>query len=144
MLKINVENSLKEIKRDGFCIIEGAISDLDISDLQSKFANLFTREKTSGNKLGSTWNEDGESVWVDHPFAVDRKLLHISTDKKLVKLISDYLSCKVQMSYAFAYRLSLFPQSIIKTNTRYIHQVCSKAGIPMQTLQQNHEAIVAL
>tara|TARA_Y100000991_G_C21961313_1_gene344637 strand:+ start:587 stop:1474 length:888 start_codon:yes stop_codon:yes gene_type:complete len=119
MLNINVENSLKEIKRNGFCIIEGAISDLDISDLQSKFTNLFTREKTSGNQLGSTWNEDGESVWVDHPFAVDRKLLHISTDKNLVRLISEYLSCKIQMSYAFAYRL--FP--VASVNNKNQHKI---------------------
>jgi len=120
MLKFDYNFALSELRQNGFVVIPDAVDQMVVADMHCKFDNLFSRGQSCGPKLGST--QGAESViWIDHPLAVDKKVLRIAADASLTKLFAEYLATPIQLSYVFSYRTAVDPTTTTENQHLYFH-----------------------
>jgi len=119
MNNINFDKCLHDLNTEGITIIDNAIPNILLSDLQIKFNRVINLKPSMGKSIGST--EEDELIWIDHPLALDRNIVKIAASEAISKIVSAYLNIEIQLGYTFAYRTKVMDnmtpeiQSLIKS-----------------------------
>ena len=144
MLTFDYNFALSEMRENGFVVIPDAVDRMVVADMHVNFDNLFSREQSCGTMLGSTQREE-TVIWIDHPLAVDKKVLRIALDESLAKLFAEYISTPIQLSYVFSYRTVVDP-AITKENQHLYYRSGSFKGWHSDAvlLSKGYRCVVAM